>query len=56
MASRMAVCGFREIRAGFAYGARATRSGKLGEAVTAHATTNMLLAGYVLLFDQWQLW
>ena len=28
----------------------------LYESVAAHAATNALLAGYVLLFDQWQLW
>jgi exosortase E/protease (VPEID-CTERM system) len=44
------------ILAGLAYGALAVKTGKIGEAMAAHATTNALLAGYVLLFDQWQLW
>jgi CAAX prenyl protease-like protein len=42
--------------AGLAYGAIAIRTGSIGEAVVAHATTNALLAASVLLFDQWQLW
>jgi len=44
------------ILAGLAYGGLAIRTGKLGEAVVAHGTTNALLAAYVLLFGQWQLW
>jgi exosortase E/protease (VPEID-CTERM system) len=44
------------IVSGWAYGALAIKTGKLGEAVAAHATTNGLLAIYVLRFDQWQLW
>jgi exosortase E/protease (VPEID-CTERM system) len=44
------------IAAGLAYGALAIRTNKLGESIAAHATTNALLAAYVLLFDQWQLW
>jgi exosortase E/protease (VPEID-CTERM system) len=42
--------------AGLVYGAVAMRTGRLGEAVTAHATTNALLAAYVLVAGQWQLW
>jgi exosortase E/protease (VPEID-CTERM system) len=42
--------------AGLAYGAITIRTGSIGEAVVAHATTNALLAASVLLFDQWQLW
>ncbi len=42
--------------AGLAYGAVAIRANRLGEAVAAHATTNALVAGQVLLFGQWQLW
>jgi len=42
--------------AGVAYGLLAIKTGKLGEAVAAHATTNALIAAAVLLFDQWQLW
>jgi exosortase E/protease (VPEID-CTERM system) len=44
------------ILAGLAYGAIAIKTGRIGEAVVAHATTNALLAAAVLLFDQWQLW
>ncbi len=44
------------IAAGLAYGALAVRTGKLGESVAAHATTNALLAADVLMFDRWQLW
>jgi hypothetical protein len=32
------------------------RTNKLGESIAAHATTNALLAVYVLLFGRWQLW
>jgi exosortase E/protease (VPEID-CTERM system) len=42
--------------AGMVYGAILLRRGKMGDAVAAHSTTNLLLAGYVLLFNQWQLW
>jgi membrane protease YdiL (CAAX protease family) len=42
--------------AGMAYGAIAINTGRIGEAVVAHATTNALIAAAVLLFDQWQLW
>jgi CAAX prenyl protease-like protein len=44
------------IAAGLAYGALAMRTNKLGESIVAHGTTNALLAGYVLVFNQWQLW
>ncbi len=44
------------IIAGVIYGALAIRTGRLGEAVVAHATTNALIAGYVLLRPAWQLW
>jgi exosortase E/protease (VPEID-CTERM system) len=44
------------IAAGLAYGALAMRTNKLGESIAAHGTTNALLAAYVLIFDQWQLW
>jgi exosortase E/protease (VPEID-CTERM system) len=47
---------FPGIVAGVAYGAIAVKTGKLGESVAAHATTNTLVAIQVLLFDQWQLW
>lgn len=42
--------------AGALYAAAAIRSGRLGEAVIAHATTNALLAGYVLATGNWRLW
>jgi hypothetical protein len=32
------------------------RTGRFGEAVAAHATSNALLAAYILLGSQWQLW
>lgn len=44
------------IVAGLLYAYAVIRRGRIGEAVVAHATTNALLAGYVLLFGQWQLW
>ena len=44
------------IIAGLAYGFLAMRSGRLGEAIAAHATTNALLAFYVISANQWQLW
>lgn len=44
------------ILTGLAYGQLLKRTGKLGECVLAHATTNALLTGCVLLADQWQLW
>ena len=47
---------FAGIIAGAAYGALAVKTGKIGESVVAHATTNLLLAGQVLLFGAWQLW
>jgi len=42
--------------AGLVYGAVAAKTGKIGESVIAHATTNSLVAVQVLLFGQWQLW
>ena len=44
------------IIAGLVYGALAIRTGRLGDAVAAHATTNAILAAYVLLFGHWQFW
>lgn len=44
------------IVAGLAYGTLAVKTGKIGECVVAHATTNALVAVQVLLFQQWQLW
>jgi exosortase E/protease (VPEID-CTERM system) len=42
--------------AGVSYGVVLSRSGRMGDAVAAHATTNALLAAYVLFFQQWQFW
>ncbi len=44
------------VAAGFVYGWLYARRGRLGDAVAAHATTNILLAMYVLIFQQWQFW
>lgn len=44
------------ITAGIAYGLIVIRTGRIGEAVAAHATTNLLLAACVLTAGQWQLW
>ena len=42
--------------AGALYAYTLHRKGRLGDAVSAHATTNALLAAYVLFFDKWSLW
>lgn len=42
--------------AGAAYAVVAVSTGKIGESVAAHATTNSLIAIQVLLFGHWQLW
>ena len=44
------------ILAGLLYAWALIRRGKIGDAVAAHATTNALLAAYVLVFHQWHLW
>jgi exosortase E/protease (VPEID-CTERM system) len=44
------------IVAGLLYAFALIRRGRIGEAVAAHATTNALLAVYVLAFNQWSLW
>jgi CAAX prenyl protease-like protein len=44
------------IAAGLAYGLLLVRTGRLGEAATAHATANALIAASVLGWHQWQLW
>jgi len=41
---------------GILYGALVIRTGRMGEAVAAHATANTLLTAWVLLGYQWQLW
>ena len=43
------------IGAGLGFGLLAVRTGKIGEAVAAHAVANAGIAAYVLCFDQWQL-
>ena len=47
---------FAGILAGLAFGTVMVRSGRLGDAVGAHATTNALLAAYVLMTGRWDLW
>ncbi len=42
--------------AGMIYALVMMRRGRIGEAVIAHATTNALLAAWVLSTGQWQLW
>jgi exosortase E/protease (VPEID-CTERM system) len=44
------------VAAGLLYGWLAIRTGKLGEAIAAHAATNTLIAICVLAAGQWQLW
>ncbi|HEV2619129.1 MAG TPA: exosortase E/protease, VPEID-CTERM system, partial [Acidobacteriaceae bacterium] len=44
------------ILAGLLYAWAFLRRGRIGEAVSAHATTNALLAAYVLLTHHWHLW
>lgn len=44
------------ILAGLAFGLVAIRTGKIGEAVFAHAIANACIAVEVIFFDQWQLW
>jgi CAAX prenyl protease-like protein len=44
------------VLAGIAYAAAARRRGSLGDAIVAHATTNALLAAYVVASGQWHLW
>ena len=42
--------------AGLLYAFAYLRRGRIGDAVAAHAATNALLAGYVLLLGKWSLW
>jgi membrane protease YdiL (CAAX protease family) len=42
--------------AGLIYAVAFLRRGRIGDAVMAHATTNALLAVYVLLGGKWDLW
>jgi len=42
--------------AGLLYSAAALRRGRIADAVVAHATTNAMLAAYVLFYRAWHLW
>jgi exosortase E/protease (VPEID-CTERM system) len=44
------------IIAGLVFALLVIRRGRIGDAVVAHATTNALLTGYVLLYGNWQFW
>jgi exosortase E/protease (VPEID-CTERM system) len=44
------------IVAGWLYGRLVCRTGRIGESVAAHATTNALLAALVIFSGQWQFW
>jgi CAAX prenyl protease-like protein len=44
------------ILAGLAYAAVLTWRGRIGDAVVAHATSNLLLAAWVLLRGDWAWW
>jgi exosortase E/protease (VPEID-CTERM system) len=44
------------IVAGLLYGWLVCRTGRIGESIVAHATTNAFLAGLVIFGDQWQFW
>jgi len=44
------------ILCGLAYQWLVIRHGRLGEAMTAHAVTNILLAGWVVAADEWRFW
>jgi exosortase E/protease (VPEID-CTERM system) len=44
------------VMAGLAYGMVVIRTGRFGEAVYAHATTNALIAAAVLFWNRWELW
>jgi CAAX prenyl protease-like protein len=47
---------FAGVIAGLAFAVTATRRGRIGTAVWAHATCNALLAAYVLTYQRWHLW
>jgi len=42
--------------AGILFGLAMIRRGRLGDAVVAHATSNALLAAYILMYHKWHLW
>ncbi|HXP83862.1 MAG TPA: exosortase E/protease, VPEID-CTERM system [Bryobacteraceae bacterium] len=41
---------------GIVFGLMLKRRGSMGDAVAAHAVANAMLAAYVLIYGQWQLW
>ena len=47
---------FAGVLAGLLYAWALIRRGRIGEAVVAHATSNALLAAYVLVFQKWHFW
>lgn len=47
---------FAALLGGVLYAWAMIRRGRIGDAVVAHATTNALLACYVLMFRTWHLW
>jgi CAAX prenyl protease-like protein len=42
--------------AGVVYATLVRRTGRIGDAIVAHAVTNALIALAVVFFGQWQLW
>jgi membrane protease YdiL (CAAX protease family) len=42
--------------AGLAYALAVYRRGRLADAIAAHATTNALLAAWVVGYQRWDLW
>jgi exosortase E/protease (VPEID-CTERM system) len=47
---------FAAVITGVLYALAMIRTGRIGEPVIAHATTNGLLAAYVLLYHRWNFW
>jgi len=47
---------FAGILAGLAYAAALKWRGRIGDAIVAHATSNLLLAAWVLMSGDWSLW
>ena len=39
-----------------AYAVALLRRGSLGDATAAHATTNLLIAGWVIIAGHWEFW
>jgi membrane protease YdiL (CAAX protease family) len=42
--------------AGLAYGLSMARRGRIADAILAHAVTNALIAGVVVVGDRWSPW